>query len=90
MNISLTPELEKYVHDKVHGGMYTSASEVVRESLRVMHSFEDLQKKRIQELDDSIAISMQQIQRGQKISGDVSYKKMKNKIRKIAAKGSNT
>lgn len=84
MNVSLTPELEKYVHDKVNGGMYTSASEVVRESLRVMHSFEDLQKKRIQELDDSIALSMQQIQRGQKISGDESYKKMKNKIKQIA------
>jgi len=84
MNVSLTPELEKYVHDKVNGGMYTSASEVVRESLRVMHSFEDLQKKRIQELDDSIAISMQQIQHGQKIAGDVSYKKMKNKIKQIA------
>lgn len=84
MNVSLTPELEKYVHDKVSGGMYTSASEVVRESLRVMHSVEDLQKKRIQELDDSIAISMQQIQRGQKIAGDVSYKKMKNKIKQIA------
>lgn len=84
MNISLTPDLEKYVQDKVRGGLYTSASEVIRESLRMMHSFEDIQKKRIKELDDSIAVAMQQIQRGQKVSGDESYKKMKAKIKKIA------
>ena len=33
MNISLTPELEHFVQDKVKSGMYTSASEVIRESL---------------------------------------------------------
>ena len=84
MNISLTRDLEQYVQDKVRGGLYTSASEVIRESLRMMHSFEDLQKKRIKELDDTIALAMKQIQSGQKVAGDESYKKMKAKIKKIA------
>ncbi|OGT51055.1 MAG: hypothetical protein A3E84_04350 [Gammaproteobacteria bacterium RIFCSPHIGHO2_12_FULL_42_13] len=84
MNISLTPDLEKYVQSKVRGGLYTSASEVIRESLRIMLSFEDVQKKRIKELDDTIALAMKQIQHGQKIAGDQSYKKMKAKIKKIA------
>jgi len=34
MNISLTPELEKLVKDKVESGLYNNASEVIRESLR--------------------------------------------------------
>lgn len=34
MNISLTPELERLVQRKVESGMYSSASEVIRESLR--------------------------------------------------------
>jgi hypothetical protein len=34
MNISLTPELEKYVRDKVATGLYNNASEVIREALR--------------------------------------------------------
>ncbi len=84
MNVSLTPELEKYVHDKVSGGMYTSASEVVRESLRIMHSYEDLQQKRIAELNDAIGIGMKQLQGGQKIEGKVSRKKIKAKIDLIA------
>ena len=36
MNVSLTPELEKFVAAKVESGRYTSASEVVREALRLL------------------------------------------------------
>jgi antitoxin ParD1/3/4 len=36
MNVSLTPELEAIVQTKVSTGHYTSASEVVREALRMM------------------------------------------------------
>lgn len=84
MNISLTKELEKYVQDKVKAGMYTSASEVVRESLRIMHTYEDLQKQRVAQLNDAIAVGMQQLQRGQKVEGKKSLQKMKNKLQKLA------
>lgn len=36
MNVSLTPELEGFVAAKVESGRYTSASEVVREALRLL------------------------------------------------------
>jgi antitoxin ParD1/3/4 len=36
MNVSLTPELEKFVGTKVESGRYNSASEVVREALRLL------------------------------------------------------
>ncbi|HEY3329018.1 MAG TPA: type II toxin-antitoxin system ParD family antitoxin [Capsulimonadaceae bacterium] len=36
MNVNLTPELEDIVHAKVRTGRYNSASEVVREALRLM------------------------------------------------------
>ncbi len=38
MNVSLTPELDRYVSEKVDSGRYTSASEVVREALRLMET----------------------------------------------------
>lgn len=34
MNISLTPELEKWVHAKLESGLYNNASEVISEALR--------------------------------------------------------
>src|SRR5207245_2295592 len=36
MNVSLTPELEALVNEKVKTGLYQTASEVVREALRLL------------------------------------------------------
>lgn len=36
MNISLTPELDRFVRNAVQGGRYLSSSEVVREALRLL------------------------------------------------------
>lgn len=36
ININLTPQLEELVRQKVASGLYNSASEVVREALRLM------------------------------------------------------
>lgn len=36
MNVSLTPELEQYIRSKVESGLYSNASEVVREALRLL------------------------------------------------------
>ena len=36
MNISLTPELERLIDKKVESGLYQTASEVIREALRVL------------------------------------------------------
>jgi len=36
MNVSLTPELEKMVQERIASGQYNNASEVIREALRLM------------------------------------------------------
>ncbi len=41
MNVSLTPELEQYIRTKVDSGRYLSASEVVREALRLLEQKEN-------------------------------------------------
>ena len=41
MNVSLTPELEELVNDKVRSGLYQTASEVVREALRLLKQRDD-------------------------------------------------
>lgn len=54
MNVSLTPELEQYVQEKVSSGLYYSASEVIREGLRLLKEREQLQQIRLQELRQDI------------------------------------
>ena len=42
MNVNLTPQLEEMVRAKVASGLYSSASEVVREALRLMSERDEL------------------------------------------------
>ncbi len=50
MNISLTPQLEDLVKRKVDSGLYGSASEVVREALRLLDERDRLNAMRLEEL----------------------------------------
>lgn len=50
MNVSLTPELEKLVHEKVKSGRYLCASDVIREGLRLLEERDRLYEMRLAEL----------------------------------------
>ncbi len=50
MNVNLTPQLEDLVRSKVTSGMYTSASEVVREALRLMQEQDKFREAKLEEL----------------------------------------
>ena len=71
MNISLTPELEDLVNKKVKSGMYHSASEVVREGLRVLKEQDDIKRSRLEQLRKDVDIAADQIERGQYTDHDV-------------------
>ncbi len=50
MNISLTPQLEALVKNKVESGLYGSASEVMRDALRLLEERDRRQFLRVEEL----------------------------------------
>jgi antitoxin ParD1/3/4 len=61
MNVSLTPELEKLVEEKVATGMYQTASEVVREALRLLHARD---RYRLEALGHEVRVGLEEIERG--------------------------
>jgi len=64
MNISLTPELEAYVVSKVQTGRYTSASEVVREGLRLLEEQDQLSRLRRERLRQLVDEGMADLRSG--------------------------
>ena len=66
MNISLTPELERMVDNKVKSGRYASASEVIREGLRLL---EEQEQQRLSEVRQKIDRAIDQLDRGLGIPG---------------------
>jgi antitoxin ParD1/3/4 len=82
LNINLTPQLEELVRQKVSSGRYNSASEVVREALRMMETQEQLQAARLQQLRQDI---QEGLESGPSRSWDVAA--MKREGRKRLARG---
>ncbi len=70
MNVSLTPELENLVHSKVKSGRYLSASEVIREGLRLLEERDRLFELRLADLQQKVFVGVDQADRGELIDAD--------------------
>ena len=78
MNVSLTPELQKLVQEKVQSGMYYSASEVIREALRLLQERDELRYQRIKAVREQIDRGIEQLDRGEGIDGDEFFEELKH------------
>ncbi|HEX4796387.1 MAG TPA: type II toxin-antitoxin system ParD family antitoxin [Humisphaera sp.] len=69
LNVSLTPALEKFIHNRVAAGRYQTASEVVREALRLL----ELRERELDEAYDALKRKLRrgaaQAKRGELIDG---------------------
>ena len=54
MNVNLTPQLEDLVRSKIASGLHTSASEVVREALRLMDEQDRLREAKLEQLRSAV------------------------------------
>ena len=71
MNVSLTPQLESFVKQKVSTGLYSSASEVIREALRLLEEKEALKTMKLQALRADIQAGMDSLDNGEGKSLDI-------------------
>jgi antitoxin ParD1/3/4 len=65
VNISLTPQQEAKVRERVASGDYASVSEVMRAALRLLEQQEKLREIQLQELRDEVMIGVEQAERGE-------------------------
>ncbi|MEH2333083.1 type II toxin-antitoxin system ParD family antitoxin [Nostoc sp.] len=85
MNVSLTPELEQLVKDKVNSGRYHSVSEVMGEALRLLDERDRLQEKRLAELKAKIQEGIEELERGEGIDGEEVFAEIEEDIRRAQA-----
>jgi antitoxin ParD1/3/4 len=70
MNVHLTPELEQLVQNKVKTGRYNSASEVVREALRLLEEHDQIRQMRLQEIRRKIQEGWDSLRLGEGMDGE--------------------
>ena len=66
MNVSLTPELEQFVQTKVRSGRYNSASEVIREALRLLEEQERARAAQLAEFNEELGRRLASLDRGER------------------------
>jgi antitoxin ParD1/3/4 len=88
MNVSLHPELVKFVEEQVAAGAYSSASDMINGALLFLKDHQDLMPKdaaEIEKLRRKIAMGIEQADRGEFVDFDAEKIKAEGR-RRLAAK----
>ena len=83
MNVSLSRQLQGFIEKKVRTGRYQTASEVVREGLRLIEDRDTQRALELRRLREDIKVGLDQVDKGQVAPLDV--KKIKTEGRKRLA-----
>lgn len=90
MNVSLTPELEKFVEKEVSSGLYQTASEVVRAGLRRLKVEQELRMARLpatlEELEAQLLQSVEALDAGKGVPSDEALRRLRKRMRGQRAK----
>jgi antitoxin ParD1/3/4 len=88
MNVSLTPELDKFIAGKVESGRYTSASEVVREALRLLEEHDRARNAQIAAFNQEVGARLASLDRGETVEPEAALERLHRKSgeqRKLSA-----
>ncbi len=80
MNVSLTHELESLVEQKVKAGMYSSASEVVREGLRLLQQRDEMRETKLNALRAEIQKGIDDLEAGRFKDGPEAMAEIKERL----------
>ena len=81
MNVSLTPELNKFVAAKVKSGLYNSASEVVREALRLLGEHDRARATQLTAFNKELGARLASLDRGEHVDPKAARARLELKSR---------
>jgi antitoxin ParD1/3/4 len=85
MHVSLTPEQQRFVDEKLKAGGFASASEVIGSALALWRSQEELTPEDVNELRAQIQVGLEQSRRGESTPLDMAA--VKEQVRRLRASG---
>ena len=84
MNVSLTPELEKFVEQEVDSGLYQTASEVIRAGLRRLKQDQARQLPptpgTLEELETHLLQAVKALDAGKGVSGEKVFARLRKRM----------
>lgn len=80
MTVSLTPELEEFDACRVESGKFVSASEVVREGLRLLEEREARREAELARLRRDVQLGLEQAKAGELVDGEEVFAELERRI----------
>lgn len=81
LNVSLTSELHRFVDKRVASGRYQTASEVVREGLRLLEDREKATERDLLDVKRKISSGLKQARNGQLLDGHEVLDSLRQRVR---------
>ena len=88
MNVSLTPEVEKFVAQEVGSGLYQTASEVIRAGLRRLKEDRVRQLRlpeTLAELETQLLESVKSLDAGKGVNGEEVIRRLRKRMKEASA-----
>ena len=86
MNITLKPELEKFIEQQIKLGKYDSAERVIEEALFLLSKRNEYDKW-VEETRQKIDIAAEQLDRGEGIDGRIAINQLRKRLRQTGSLG---
>lgn len=81
ITVTLSPELEAFIEERVAAGRFATAGEAVREGLRLLEEREQGREAVLAELRDEIEFGVEQAKAGKLSDGRAFFEQLRQKIR---------
>ncbi|MFB2893450.1 type II toxin-antitoxin system ParD family antitoxin [Aerosakkonemataceae cyanobacterium BLCC-F50] len=82
MQISLKPEQEKFVLEKLQQGKYQSVDELLAIAFQLLEE-QELKEKQLLELREKIAAGTEEICQGKVVDGELVFQQLQEKLKQM-------
>ncbi|MBC6453350.1 MAG: type II toxin-antitoxin system ParD family antitoxin [Hormoscilla sp. SP5CHS1] len=80
MNITLKPQQEKFLREKLDSGKYGTIDEVIAEAFKLLEERDEHYQQWLDETRKKVAISIEQANRGQLTDGKIAMARLREKL----------
>ncbi|PAX45713.1 type II toxin-antitoxin system ParD family antitoxin [Brunnivagina elsteri] len=83
MDITLKPEQEQFIQEKLQSGKYQTANEVIVEAFRLLEERDKRYQEWLEETRQKVAIGLAELERGEGVDGEVVMAELRDMIHQV-------
>ncbi|MEM9540070.1 MAG: type II toxin-antitoxin system ParD family antitoxin [Cyanobacteria bacterium P01_E01_bin.42] len=82
MQVTLTPEQEKFVRSQIQSGNYGSVEEAIAQAFQLLEDYHRQQKEmRFEELRQEILVGTEEMQQGKVTDGEIVFERIRERLK---------